>query len=70
MTPILKIIRWLLTPHSAICDLGKKAVGGWVEGQRAMTSIYILLAAFICLESWEMQPFSWAILPLIIWEFC
>lgn len=37
--------------QTAICALGKKTLGDRVEGQRAGTSIYILLAASVSKDS-------------------
>lgn len=49
--------------QTAICALGKKTLGDRVEGQRAVTSIYILLAASVIKDSLLVGK----VLLLIIW---
>lgn len=58
------------TSAGHLCILGQKAVGGGVEGQRAMTSIYILLAPLSVRRAGKRSLLVGHILPLIIWEFC
>lgn len=52
--------------QTAICALSKKTLGGGVGGQRAVISIYNLLAASISKDS----LLAGKVLPSIIWEFC